>query len=224
MSFSDIFKKSFLSGYAQSEITTESIFFCMLVTLVIAIYIYAFYRVINKDAFYNKRFNISLVAMSLITAAIILTLQSNIVISLGMVGALSIVRFRTAVKDPMDLIFLFWSISIGIICGAGIAIIAVILSVIVSIIIIVLNYIPNLTGNMILLVNSDTIDNEEDVLEIVEAYCKCYQVRSRNLKVDRMDMVIEVRVKDAGAFVKEVMSVEGVNAASLLSHDGEVTF
>lgn len=224
MNFSDIFKKSFLSGYAQNEITTESIFFCMLVTLVIAIYIYAFYRVINQAAFYNKSFNISLVAMALITAAIILTLQSNIVISLGMVGALSIVRFRTAVKDPMDLVFLFWSISTGIICGAGIAVIALISSIIISIVILILNYIPSSKGNMILLVNSETNDNEEAIIEIVEAYCKRYQVRSRNLKADRMDMVIEISVKNEREFVKEVMEVEGVFSASLLAHDGEVTF
>jgi len=224
MNFSDIFKKSFLSGYAQNEITAENIFFCMFVTLVIAIYIYAFYRMMNKNAFYNKGFNISLVAIALITSAVILTLQSNIVISLGMVGALSIVRFRTAVKDPMDLVFLFWSISTGIICGAGMAIIAVISSVVISMIMIVLNYIPSASSNMILLVNSETNENEEAILEVVEGYCKRYQVRSRNLKTNRMDMVIEVSVTQEGELVKEVMAVEGVFAASLLSHNGEVTF
>ena len=117
MNYIDIFKKSFLEGYASSNLTVKSILVCMAITILISAYIFFVYRLINRNSFYNKNFNMSLPAIAIITAAIILTIQSNIVISLGMVGALSIVRFRTAIKDPMDLVFLFWSISVGIICG-----------------------------------------------------------------------------------------------------------
>ena len=128
MNYIDIFKKSFLEGYASANLTVKSILVCMLITILISAYIFMVYRMLNRNAFYNKNFNMSLPAIAILTAAIILTIQSNIVISLGMVGALSIVRFRTAIKDPMDLVFLFWAISIGIICGAGFAVIAVIAS------------------------------------------------------------------------------------------------
>ena len=117
----DLIMKSFLEGYATSELNVGTMFFCMGIAAAIGLYIFLIYKLVNKNSFYNRNFNISLIALTVITAAIILTIQSNIVVSLGMVGALSIVRFRTAIKYPMDLVFLFWSISVGIICGAGFA-------------------------------------------------------------------------------------------------------
>ena len=119
MTFMDIFKTSFLQGYSASNLSAKSILVITIITALIAAYIFATYRFINRKSFYNKSFNSSLFALAIITAAIILTIQSNIVVSLGMVCALSIVRFRTAVKDPMDLVFLFWAIAVGIMCGAG---------------------------------------------------------------------------------------------------------
>ena len=142
MNFSDIFKKSFVSMFAQTNISTTHIIMTLCMTCVIALYIFAVYRLITRKTFYNKNFNISLAALSLITAIVILTVQANIVISLGMVGALSIVRFRTAIKDPMDLVFLFWSISVGIACGASMIEIAIIGSLLLTIIIFILDRLP----------------------------------------------------------------------------------
>ena len=142
MSYGDIFRKSFFEGYASSALSVKSIMICMAVTILISAYIFILYRLINRQSFYNKNFNISLPAMAIITAAIILTIQSSIIISLGMVGALSIVRFRTAIKDPMDLVFLFWSISVGIVCGAGFAIIAVIASIALTCAILLADHLP----------------------------------------------------------------------------------
>ena len=107
-SFKDILKKSFLEGFASSDITAKTVMVALLVTTLIAVYIFVVYKLMCRKTFYSKNFNISLVGVALITAAIIITIQSSVVVSLGMVGALSIVRFRTAVKDPMDLMFLFW--------------------------------------------------------------------------------------------------------------------
>ncbi|MBE5853538.1 MAG: DUF4956 domain-containing protein, partial [Lachnospiraceae bacterium] len=118
MSTKDILKKSFLQSITSADITPQEIFLVLAIATVLSLYIYFIYKVLTRKTFYNKTFNISLAALALITAGIILTIQSSIVVSLGMVGALSIVRFRTAIKDPMDLVFLFWSISVGIICGA----------------------------------------------------------------------------------------------------------
>ena len=132
MSFSEIFKKSFLDGYASTDINIYTAAIAMIITSVLALYVFVVYRVLTRKTFYSKNFNISLAAVALITSGIILTIQSNIVVSLGMVGALSIVRFRTAIKDPMDLVFLFWSIAIGIICGVGLAEIAIMMSLVLT--------------------------------------------------------------------------------------------
>lgn len=224
MSIIDLFKQSFLEGYASSSITPKTIVVCMLVTILISTYIFIVYRIINRKTFYSKNFNISLPAIAIITAAIILTIQSNIVISLGMVGALSIVRFRTAIKDPMDLVFLFWSISTGIICGAGFAIIAIIASAVITVGILFLDWLPIAKAPQILVVNSQNYNKEADILETVKKYCSLYKVKARNLSSNHIDMAIEVRCAEEGKLLKELMELEDTISASLVSHEGEVTF
>lgn len=224
MSFVDVFKKSFLEGYASVSIDIAEIVMCMMITVLIAIYIFMVYRLINRNAFYDRNFNLSLIALAVITAAIILTIQSNIVISLGMVGALSIVRFRTAIKSPMDLVFLFWSISIGIICGAGFAVIAVVASTVITVIILLFDKTPASTAAMILLVNAVSYKTESQIMDIVEKHCSMYKVRARNLMKDKLDMAIEVKTNEGGKLVEQLINIEDVTSASLVDHDGEVTF
>ena len=224
MGFQDVFKKSFLEGFSSMDITTGKIAATLLVTALLALYIFMIYRLVTRKVFYSKSFNISLAALSLITAAIILAMQSNLVISLGMVGALSIIRFRTAIKDPMDLVFLFWSISIGIICGAGLYEVALVTSVAVTVCILVLDLLPVAKAPVVLVVNSSRMDGEGAVLEVVGKYAKSYKVKSRNLSKGRLDMVVELRVKDESGLVKETAELEGMISASLIAHDGEVTF
>ena len=224
MGFKDVFKKSFLEGFNGMDITTAKIAATLFVTALLALYIFAIYRLVTRKVFYSKNFNIALAAMSLITAAIILAMQSNLVISLGMVGALSIERFRTAIKDPMDLVFLFWSISIGIICGAGLYEVALVTSVAVTVFILVLDMIPVSRAPMMLVVNSSKMDDEQTVLDVVGKYAKSYKVKSRNLSKGRLDMVVELRVKDESGLVSEVAALDGMIGASLIAHDGEVTF
>ena len=206
------------------DITTAKIVATLFVSALLALYVFAIYRLVTRKVFYSKNFNISLAAMSIITAAIILAMQSNLVISLGMVGALSIVRFRTAIKDPMDLVFMFWSISIGIICGAGLYEVALVTSVAVTVFILVLDMIPVSKAPMMLVINSSQMDGEQQILDIVGKYSKSYKVKSRNLSKGRLDMVVELRVKDESALVSEVAALEGMIGASLIAHDGEVTF
>ncbi len=224
MSYGDIFRKSFFEGYASSALSVKSIMICMAVTILISAYIFILYRLINRQSFYNKNFNISLPAMAIITAAIILTIQSSIIISLGMVGALSIVRFRTAIKDPMDLVFLFWSISVGIVCGAGFAIIAVIASIALTCAILLADHLPIAKAPQILLINSGVYENEKEIMEIVDKYCSLHKVKARNLTPDHLDMAIEVKVKEEAQLVRELMKLDHVTSASLIAHDGEVTF
>ena len=224
MGFKDVFKKSFLEGFTSMDITTGKIAATLIVTALLALYIFAIYRLVTRKVFYSKNFNISLAVMSLITSAIILAMQSNLVISLGMVGALSIVRFRTAIKDPMDLAFLFWSISIGIICGAGLYEIALVTSVGVTVFILVLDMLPVGKAPMMLVVNSSEMNGEKAVLDVVGKYARYYKVKSRNLSKGRLDLVIELKVKEESALVSEVAALDGMLSASMISHGGEVTF
>ncbi len=161
MSITDIFKKSFLDGYSSADINIYTASAAMLVACCMGLYIFVVYRVLTRKTFYSKTFNISLAAITVITTAVIITIQSSIVVSLGMVGALSIVRFRTAVKDPMDLAFLFWAIVAGIICGVGMAEIAIIMSLLLTVGIVVLDKLPVAKAPMILVVNASDPDAEK---------------------------------------------------------------
>ena len=225
MNFSDIFKKSFVSMFAQTNISTTHIIMTLCMTCVIALYIFAVYRLITRKTFYNKNFNISLAALSLITAIVILTVQANIVISLGMVGALSIVRFRTAIKDPMDLVFLFWSISVGIACGASMIEIAIIGSLLLTIIIFVLDRLPVARAASILVINASAgIELMDSINEVVKANSKYFKVKSRNVSDSALDVVIELWASKEDELLKSLKEIEKVNSVSLMSHDGEVTF
>ncbi len=176
MGFRDILKKSFLESYNLTDITTKDIVIAMSVACVVGLYIFLVYRIVTRKAFYSKSFSISLVVLAMITTAVILTIQSSVVVSLGMVGALSIVRFRTAVKDPMDLVFLFWSISVGIICGVGLFELAALTSVGVSLVIAVLELFPAVRLPMLLIVNTSEKSGEKAILELVLKYNKNYKV------------------------------------------------
>ena len=224
MSFKDIFKKSFLEGFATVELNGRVIFAALGIAAVLALYIFFVYRIMTRKTFYSRNFGIALVGVALITAALILTMQSSVVISLGMVGALSIVRFRTAIKDPLDLMFLFWSISVGIICGAGMAQIAVILSVGLTVAILLLEKLPVAKAPMILVVNADGLDAEERVCAAVAGFAKHYSVKSRNVTAGAVDLVLELRTAQGAELVKAVNALEGIRSVSLMSHDGEVSF
>lgn len=224
MTFKDIFKHSFLEGYAASELTVTSIAACLLIAAVLGTYIFVAYRLMCRKAFYNKNFSISLVAIAVITAAIILAVQSNVVISLGMVGALSIVRFRTAIKDPLDLVFLFWAISIGIICGAGLAVIALAVTVLLSVLLWIFNALPVSKAPVLLLVNAQDGAREQEIMETVGRFCKVFSVKSRALDMERLDLVVEIRTADEQGLAAAVLKLEGINTVSIVAHDGEVTF
>lgn len=224
MNFSDIFKKDFLAAYAGGNVSVLEVTAVLLVTAVIACYIFLLYRLITRKTFYSKTFNISLAAVSVITAAIILAVQASIVISLGMVGALSIVRFRTAVKEPLDLVFLFWSIAVGICCGAHVTEIAIVLSFLLTILVIVLDRLPIGRAPMILVMNLTEGKLEPELMKKVGEFCKYYKVKSRNMSAGRCNMVVEVRTAKEYEMVQAIEGMTGVESVSLVSHDGEVTF
>ena len=222
MGIMNIIQKSFLEGYATSDIQIGTIFICMLCTTIIAAYVFLIYKQINKNSFYNRNFNLSLMGMAVLTAAIILTIQSNIVVSLGMVGALSIVRFRTAIKDPMDLVFLFWAIGVGIICGAGFAMIAVIASLALTVIIVLFSMLPNAKGNLILVINAVSFENEKQIMQIIKENCSYFKIRARNVTKTNLNLAVEIQTVKEDILIQNLIVMDEVISASLVEHDGEV--
>ena len=222
MGFIDLLKKAFMEGYATSSITLQTVLMCIGCTVLIAIYIYCIYKIINRNDFYNKGFNISLVIIAVITAAIILTIQSNIVVSLGMVGALSIVRFRTAIKDPMDLAFLFWSISAGIICGAGFAGIAVVASLFVTLLIVLFSSSFKAASTLMLVVNADSHKREDEIMKAVREFCKYSRTRARNVSKNGLNIAIEVKTNKPSELIDKLIKMDFVTDASLVENDSEI--
>ena len=223
MSAYDVLKNLFMEGYASVNMSIGIILGCILCTLVLAVYVFMVYKWIHKNEFYNKNFNLSLIALAVITAAVILTIQSNIVVSLGMVGALSIVRFRTAIKDPLDLVFLFWSIGIGIICGAGFAAIAVVTSIALTVVIFIFANMRGVKESQLLVVNANSLDIETKVMEIVEEYCDYVHLRAKTMSKQDINLAIEVKVSEQKEMMDELVKLEVITSLSLLEHDGEVT-
>lgn len=222
--FRDIFKASFLESFSTASIPVEQVAQSFLIAALLGAYLFFLYQFIAKKSFYDKSFNMSLPILAVIVCAVVLTIQFNIVVSLGMVGALSIVRFRTAVKSPLDLIFLFWAIAIGIICGASIHIVAVIMSAGITIGLIVMMLLPVAKAPVLLIVNATDKNCKESIEQVVKKHCKRYHIKSQTIDANRLSMIIEVVVKDGSALVNEVTENASVSRCSLVSHDGEVTF
>ncbi|MDO4302923.1 MAG: DUF4956 domain-containing protein [Bacillota bacterium] len=221
MNFNDVIKKSVMEGFSYSDLSTAKIVITLLITFAVACYIFLVYKMVTRSVFYLKSFNISMAVISVVTAGIILAMQSSIVISLGMVGALSIVRFRTAIKEPMDLLFLFWSIGTGIICGAGLYKVAVIMAVLVTVGILFLDMLPGRISPYLLIVNADNKDIEEDILRLVRV-AGTFKMRSRNITEAGMDLILEIKVKEDKKLMEQISELKGIAAVSILSHDGEV--
>lgn len=224
MGFGDILKNSFIQGYMDVNVSSKSIILILVTTAIFGLYLFAVYRIVNRKSIYSKSFNISLVAMAIITAAIIISIQTSVVISLGMVGALSIVRFRTAIKDPMDLIFLFWSIGVGIMCGAGQFELAGFTCVGLTVLILILESIPMVKAPMVLVVNLNRNISEETIKNILKGLSKNYKIKSRCIRNSVKELVIELRTSQESELMDRLSEMEGINSVSLLAHSGEVTY
>lgn len=224
MSFTDMIKKSVLEGFDGSDLTTGAIILTLVISIVLGLFIYFIYRTSTKGGFYNRSFNKALATMPVITAGIMLAMQSNLVISLGMVGALSIVRFRNAVKDSSDLTYIFWSISMGIIAGAQLYELAIILSLCIAVLIFALDLLPGISTPCLLVVSGKSDMEESSLLEIAKKYCKKIRVRSRNITKNGIEWIVELQIKDEERLAKEVSALDGVVSVNLLTHDGDVRF
>ena len=220
MTFSDVFKSSFLSNI--NAFSTVDVLLALGLSFVLGLFIFLIYKKTYSGVMYSDSFGVSLIAMSMITSLVIIAVTSNVVLSLGMVGALSIVRFRTAIKEPMDIAFLFWAIAVGIVLGAGLLPLAIIGSVIIGIIIVVFSTRKIGDTPYILVINCENEETENAAYELIKAEAKKSLLKSKAVNKLGVELTYEVRIKnDNTGFVNKVSAVDGVTNAVLVSYNGE---
>ena len=218
--FSDIFKSSFLENITSFSLIDTVIGLGF--AFVLGLFIYYVYQKTFNGVMYSKSFGVSLLAMTLITTLVIIAVTSNVVLSLGMVGALSIVRFRTAIKEPLDIAFLFWSIAIGIVIGAGMIPLAVFASLFIGVLMILFVNKKTSDNPYILVVNCINEQAEEQILARVKEAVKKYVVKSKSVSKAGIELTLEIRLKDMTTkFINEISSIDGVTNAVLVSYNGD---
>ena len=220
MSFNDIFKSSFLEN-----VTSVSIFdmvLAMALAFALGLFIFLIYKKTYQGVMYSSSFGVTLVALTMISTLVILAVTSNVVLSLGMVGALSIVRFRTAIKEPLDIAFLFWSIAVGIVLAAGMIPLAVFGSVLIGIILLIFVNKKSHVNPYIVVVNCDGHDAEVKAYDFLKGKTQRMVVKSKSAQKGNLEINYEVRLKEDNTdFVNELSDLEGVNSAVLVSYNGE---
>ena len=220
MSFSDIFKSSFLENVASVSITD------MLIALVLAfavgMFIFFIYKKTYAGVMYSSSFGVTLVALTMITTLVILAVTSNVVLSLGMVGALSIVRFRTAIKEPLDIAFLFWAIAVGIVLAAGFVPLAVIGSVIIGVILLIFSNQKASSNPYIVVLTCKDKASEDSAMNLLAQNTKKCVCKSKTARAGQVELNLEVRLNsDNTDFVNQLAALAGVESAVLVSYNGD---
>lgn len=218
--FSDIFKSSFLENVASVSLVD------MLVTMALAfgmgVFIFFVYKKTYAGVMYSASFGATLVALTMITSMTILAVTSNVVLSLGMVGALSIVRFRTAIKEPMDIAFLFWSIAAGIVLAAGMIPLAVFGSVVIGVVLLFFVNRKAVSNPFIAVVSCADAEAEKRAVQFLGEHVEKASVKSKTAQSGNIEFTCEVRLKgDDTAFITALSEMEGVNSAVLVSYNGD---
>ena len=220
MNFNDIFKSSFLENVTSVSILDMVI--ALALAFAIGLFIFLVYKKTYNGVMYSAGFGVTLVAMTMITTLVILAVTSNVVLSLGMVGALSIVRFRTAIKEPLDIAFLFWSIAAGIVLAAGMIPLAVFGSVVIGIMLLVFVNKKSYSHPYILVLQCDGHESEEKAKKFTEKNAKRVVVKSKSVQKGLVELNLEVRLKDDNTdFVNELAELPGVGSAVLVSYNGD---
>ncbi len=220
MTFNDIFKSSFLEKAVEFSILDVAI--AMLLAFAIGLFIFFVYKKTFAGVMYSASFGVSIMAMTLITTLIILAVTSNIVLSLGMVGALSIVRFRTAVKEPLDIAFLFWAISAGIVIGAGLIPLGIIGSIFIGIVLLIFVNKKSTETPYIIVLNLENDKAENDCMEAIKEKTKKSLIKAKTVTKTGIELTVEIRLSDMSAkLLNELLTINGVNNACLVSYNGE---
>ena len=220
MTFSDIFKSSFLEN-----VTSVSIF-DMVLALVLAfgigLFIFFIYKKTFSGVMYSGSFGVTLIALTMITTLVILAVTSNVVLSLGMVGALSIVRFRTAIKEPLDIAFLFWSIAAGIVLAAGLIPLAVFGSVVIGLVLLIFANRKSNENPYIAVISCTDAGTEKEAQNLLAAHSKRLSLKSKSVREGQIELNFEIRLKgDDTGFINELSAVPGVESVVLVSYNGE---
>ncbi len=219
MNFNDVFKSSFLTNLTDFSPFDATLVLCL--SFVTGLFIFMVYKKTYSGVMYSDSFGVSLIAMTMITSLVIIAVTSNVVLSLGMVGALSIVRFRTAIKEPMDIAFLFWAIAVGIVLGAGLIALAIIGSVIIGVVIIVFSTRKTRDIPYILVINCSSPEGERASMDIIGSDTKKNVLKSKSVSGHGTELIYEVRLKDDSGFINRLTDLEGVVNASLVTYNGE---
>lgn len=221
LNFNDIFKSNFLDKVTSFSMLDMVI--ALGLAFVLGLFIFMVYKKTFKGVMYSASFGVSLLALTLITTLIIMAISSNVILSLGMVGALSIVRFRSAIKEPIDIAFLFWAISIGIVLGAGLIPLAVFGSLFIGIVMVLFVNQKSTDNPYILVIKCAGDESENNVLDYIKRNVKKHVVKSKTVAAtDGVELTVEIRLKDMSTkFVNEISRITGVNHAVLVSYNGE---
>lgn len=220
MTFRDIFKSGFLARTAELSVLDMAV--SMLLAFAIGLFIFYIYKKSYRGVMYSANFGTSLIAVALVTTFVMLAVTSNVVLSLGMVGALSIVRFRTAVKDPMDIAFLFWSLAAGIVLASGLVHLAVLGSLFIGIVMLVFSDRRDEERPYILVVHCADETAERAARDFASSRVKALSLKSKSVSPGRVELNYEVRLAEGAAdFVNALAALPGVENAVLVSYNGD---
>ncbi len=217
--FDEIFKSKFLENLTAVSIT--DVVLALLAAFILGLFIYMIYKKTFTGVMYSEPFNLSLLLLTMLTTFIILAVTSNVVLSLGMVGALSIVRFRTAIKDPLDLVFLFWAIGGGIVLGAGLFPLAIVGSLLIGLVLIFKGKGSTHQPYMVIC-NLDQVDTEEKVWAVLNQQALKLRLKSKTHSADNLELIFELQLKDSNAlFINDIAKIKGVTNIQLVSYNGD---
>ncbi len=220
MTFGDIFTSSFLENV--TAITILDMVLAMALSFALGLFIFFIYKKTYAGVMYSSTFGVTLVALTMISTFVILAVTSNVVLSLGMVGALSIVRFRTAIKEPLDIAFLFWAIGVGIVLAAGMIPLAVFASILIGIVILIFANRQSHITPFILVVQCDDQESEKKIMEFLSENAKKCVIKSKTVRKGNIELNVEIRLKSEDtSFVNELSGMSGVRSAVLVSYNGD---
>ncbi len=220
MTFNDIFKSAFLENVASVSLPDMTI--ALVLAFCLGVFIFLVYKRTFSGVMYSSGFGVTLIALTMITTLVILAVTSNVVLSLGMVGALSIVRFRTAIKEPLDIAFLFWSIAAGIVLAAGMIPLAVFGSVLIGVVLLIFVNRKSHMNPYIVVLDCDGHDAERRALDYLKGRVRRVTVKSKTVQKGAVELNLEIRLKeDDTDFVNELAGLSGVGSAVLVSYNGD---
>ena len=222
MSAQDVIKKTIYDQFAGgSDMEPGRIIFLLAAATLIGLYLFAIYKSQSKSAFYSRDLNITIAGLPVIVCGILLAMQGSLVVSLGMVGALSIVRFRNAVKNPLDLLYFFWSISVGIMCGVGLVVLALFVCAIMTALVLLLHLAPAAKTSSVVVLRTSKETDWAQVRELLKKYGKNVKEKSRSYQAGQTEMIYELVTKEEDQLIGELEKLETIEQIHFLSHDGE---